>query len=833
MGQPSGSFPHQASGGRVARGATFNFMTVTFLGMMTWGILLSAAYTTPAAAAKDRARLDDPFEITADRIDYDGERDLYVATGNVRVVQPERSLRARWVAFSTLTRIGVAEGEVELLDGEDRLEAEFMVFDVDTLRGTLFHGSLSAGSEGFYVRAGELIRMGKNSFGARDAVFSTCRCEPGDRLPWQISSKKAEIELGDYGTITNSTFNVLGVPVLWIPWAFFPVKSERETGFLLPEFQLGGRGGYGIGLPFFWAVHPQLNVIATQRFMTERGYKQDVELEYVFGERSEGELFVSGLHDKSHEPSGATTSERWGVLWNHDQELPGKTRWQTDLKAASDNFYSDDFREFRAYKEFRFIESTTNVARGFGASGEVGTMVGARFADDLQGFSYTPTGVPFSGDFVDKDAFTLQRFAEARADIQPGSVVAPFGIEARFDSEVIHFASLRRHRKVFEGQSVMGVMPSLVSDDGRFWDVGLDAAIGNAFANGEGDGLFQPGEAIAERGTRVVVHPRLARVIELGSVAELVPEIGWSQTLYKTDAQRFAERGLLTGRMELRSRLAQDYVNEDGSALRHVIEPRVGWAYVSERHQRGNPIFVPGATVAQSRLRTLSLENVTRNPSDRIGATNQVVLAVDQRFFRRHRQGAAARLQANLLTAVDWDFAEEGLGNLSLEARFFQMGPINGRLFGAFDPEVGAVDEGFVELNFVEHLSRSWVRQIRLSARYRYRRRVPQFLETDRGNGRFGEDSSVNQINLSASLQLTTYFRLRYSTVFKIAGEDEFIKNEGIVEYVSKCRCWGVGVTVSNRSRQGIGGGILIRVLGLGDEGSGLFSGGFGTGLDF
>ncbi len=125
-------------------------------------------------------------------------------------------------------------------------------------------------------------------------------------------------------------------------------------------------------------------------------------------------------------------------------------------------------------------------------------------------------------------------------------------------------------------------MPSLVSDDGRFWDVGLDAAIGNAFANGEGDGLFQPGEAIAERGTRVVVHPRLARVIELGSVAELVPEIGWSQTLYKTDAQRFAERGLLTGRMELRSRLAQDYVNEDGSALPE-------WGLASPKPQ--NPPF--------------------------------------------------------------------------------------------------------------------------------------------------------------------------------------------------------------------------------------------------
>ena len=73
-------------------------------------LALLTTFGRPSAAQADgRARLEDPFEITADRIDYDGARDLYVATGHVHVVQEGRSLSANWVAFSTGTRIGVAE----------------------------------------------------------------------------------------------------------------------------------------------------------------------------------------------------------------------------------------------------------------------------------------------------------------------------------------------------------------------------------------------------------------------------------------------------------------------------------------------------------------------------------------------------------------------------------------------------------------------------------------------------------------------------------------------------------------------------------------------------
>jgi lipopolysaccharide assembly outer membrane protein LptD (OstA) len=806
----------------VARGATRLRFIGVFIGLISFGGLVIAE----GAFAAPRARMEDPFEITADRIDYDGSRNLYVAAGDVRVVQGERQLRARWVAFSTTTGVGVAEGAVDLVDGPDQMQAAFMVFDIKTLMGMLFQSNVDTGSNGFRIRAAEMIRTGKNTFTTRDGVFSTCRCEEGERLPWQLSTSEAKVELGGYGTITNSTFDVLGVPVLWIPWAFFPVMSERETGFLLPDFQVGGRNGVGIGLPFFWAVHPQVNLILTPRYMSERGYKQDVEVEYLFGRRSEGRLFVSGLNDGYNDNSGATDPERWGVKWEHDQFLPAKWRWQTDANVTSDNFYSNDFQEFRQYRSFRFIESTTNVARDFGASGGIGAMVGARWADDVQGFSVGGA----DPDFVDSDDFIQQRFVEARSDVQPETVLAPFGIQARFDSELIYFGSLRDPDDIFEDQE--GGIRQVT--DGRFWDVGVDTVlIPNPTDIGEGDGIFQEGEAVAERGARVVLHPRLARVFKLGGLAEFVPEVGWSQTFYKTDRQDYAQRGLLTGRMELRSRLARDYRAPRGGLIRHVLEPRLGWALVSQQQQRGNPIFVPPGSVPQSRLRTLSLENVTRNPSDRIESANQVVLGLGQRFFRRRGARGAPALEAELLTTVDWDFAEQGLGNLTLEGRIFRLGPFAAKLRGAFDPEAAALDEGFFELNFGRRLSNPWVRMLRLRGDYRYRRRVPAFYESSRGSAEIGKVGSVNQISFAAGIELTARFRLRYSTVIKLAGKNEFIRNEGTVEYASKCRCWGIGASVFDESRDGIGGGFTIRFLGLGNEQSDLFGGGFGTGARF
>jgi hypothetical protein len=399
------------------------------------------------------------------------------------------------------------------------------------------------------------------------------------------------------------------------------------------------------------------------------------------------------------------------------------------------------------------------------------------------------------------------------------------------DSEAIVFGGRRKFESIYDDQ---GFDRSVT--DGAFYDTGYD---GTFFfdppGGGQNDGVFQPGEPIADRGARVILHPRVAKVFRVGRLAEVAPEVGWQQTLYRTDRQQFAERGLFTARLDVRGRLVQDYARPGGQTLRHVLEPRFGWAVVSSRKQRSNPLFVPRASVEQVRVRTLSLENVTRNPSDRTESANKFVLGLGQRFFTARRRGPA-RLRADLLTAVDWDFENGDLGNLIAEGRIFGLGPFRSRVRAAFDPESVTFGEGEVELNAARRFEDAFVRRLELGFRYRYLRQVPNFQETNRGFAQSASgDGQVNQLVINERIELSARWRLSHAMIYSLApgSEGGVLTNEGTVEYVSKCRCWGVGVSVFKERRAGVGAGLQIRFLGLGDQDQGLFDSGLGTRFNY
>ena len=75
-------------------------------------------------------------------MEHDAQRGVYVARGNVRITQPDRVLSADWVGFSATTRQGLASGNVVVIEGEDVLRAEVLQFQIDSVKGVVFDGSL-------------------------------------------------------------------------------------------------------------------------------------------------------------------------------------------------------------------------------------------------------------------------------------------------------------------------------------------------------------------------------------------------------------------------------------------------------------------------------------------------------------------------------------------------------------------------------------------------------------------------------------------------------------------------------------------------------------------
>ena len=576
---------------------------------------------------------EEPFELSADELEYDHLRALYIARGNVLIQQEGRTLRADWIAFNQTTGTGIASGGVELVDGGDVLRADFAEFNIHNLEGLIRDGAFESDHSQFRAYGEEIVKTEGQRYAFKNGEFTSCRCPKEDaREPWKISASEIDVEVEGYGTARNTTVDVLGVPLLWLPWMVYPIKTERQTGFLFPDLSLGSRNGFEVGLPFFWAVRDEVNATLTPRWMSERGFKADAELEYVYGAESYGWLFGAYADDQKIDPDSFEepyARNRWSALGAQDMFGPGELRFQTRFLFASDNEYALDFDELRSHRADRFLESTAFLGRSFGA-GRYGLLAAAYYADDMQ-----------NPDDQDRDAYVLQRLPDVQAALLPGPLAWLGWLQPSMDVDYTYFRPLdsaveeRGTTRLEPGFLDTGVdsLPTGQERPASLGDSHQDdnTRIGGAFSDGtEGDGIFQEGEPLTDEGQRLWLHPRLAVPFQLGGV-EVYPEIGWHQTLYDTRERDFEQRGFPTGRVDLRAPLRRRF----GAGGVHVLEPLVGYALAWADSQSDNPLFVPATAVPQERIRALDLDAVTRDTADRVRRSNRVSFGFGNRFYGR------------------------------------------------------------------------------------------------------------------------------------------------------------------------------------------------------
>ena len=52
------------------------------------------------------------------------------------------------------------------------------------------------------------------------------------------------------------THPTMGVPLVYLPWVSFPLGNERKSGFLYPVLTNSKAYGYGIEVPYYFALSP-------------------------------------------------------------------------------------------------------------------------------------------------------------------------------------------------------------------------------------------------------------------------------------------------------------------------------------------------------------------------------------------------------------------------------------------------------------------------------------------------------------------------------------------------------------------------------------------------
>jgi LPS-assembly protein len=519
---------------------------------LCWALVAAWLLVAPLALAQERQELSlgggaAPVTVLADRVENLDREHLLVAEGDVQIQQGEVRLEADRLEVNTETGEAVASGRVVLFDGRDRLTGQRLEYNLRTGTGIVYQGQ-GAAEPHFFFGGERMERFGDKAYRIQGGVFTTCE----DESPaWHVRMGTGTAYLDDWLYGTNASFWVWKVPVVpFIPFFAASLRRDRHTGFLVPTFGNSSTKGFFVGLPFFWAISDSQDLTLVPSYFTKRGPGLGFDFRYVRTEASRGALSGFGLVDRERD------DDLRGVLaFTHEEQITPRLTLKADLGWVTDIDY---FREFGATvveQSRQRLESTVAVTHRWDKWNFVGRL-----------FSYQ--------DLTTEEPVELRRLPELRLN-------------------------------AFQ-QPVPGA-PDLLFD--------LETSYNNFVRD------------IGSAGQRFDFHPSLSYPVSPGGLFTLTPRVGFRETVYSTrvvglgvdrgyvvedTVNEFTSRSLFEAGFDVEARAAR--VFDLGGALGiqrllHTIEPRVTYAFVAGDDRTDLPRWDSVDVLRPANLFTYSLTN--------------------------------------------------------------------------------------------------------------------------------------------------------------------------------------------------------------------------------
>ncbi|MBP1713962.1 MAG: lptD [Deltaproteobacteria bacterium] len=308
----------------------------------------------------------EPVRIQANEVSYDHKEEVYTAEGKVEIFQGDRKLSADRVTLSGKSNEVEATGNVILVQGEDVLRSERMKINLDTSLGIIVRGTLFLKKQHFYLRGEEIERIGEETFRIRKGSLTTC---DGDWPAWRFTSREVVVTLEEYASIYGAKFEIKNVPVLYSPYLIFPVKTQRQSGFLIPRLTYSNLSGVEFNTAYYWAIAKNMDATVYLDLTSKKGIGEGLEYRYVRKEDSSGKFYAYHLRELESYREKRTDQldrkpDRWEVDFQHEEYFDSSFFAKTRLRSLSDRQFLKDYgatyEDRSSEQAFSFVSLTKN-----------------------------------------------------------------------------------------------------------------------------------------------------------------------------------------------------------------------------------------------------------------------------------------------------------------------------------------------------------------------------------------------------------------------------------------------------------------------------------------
>ncbi len=293
---------------------------------------------------------------SAANLEYKRE-DYAVLSGDVELKYQDLDLKANEVEIDLQTKGVIALGHVILDQGPRRLTGDSLTFNLESKTGTIRHATGQVAPD-YYFTGAEVDKTGPDTYVIRDGVFTSCTQPVPD---WSFRVREATIQVEGYAHSRGVSMHAKKLPVFYTPYLLWPVKTDRSSGLLVPNFGYSERRGTELGLAYFQTLGRSYDTTFHLDTYTSGFLGVGDEFRYAPTAGTKGNFIGYSIYDPE------TQSWRWKVELNHTtNDLPHGMRAVVQFQDYSDfNFFRDFERDFDR-NTLRFIESRAFVTGNWG-----------------------------------------------------------------------------------------------------------------------------------------------------------------------------------------------------------------------------------------------------------------------------------------------------------------------------------------------------------------------------------------------------------------------------------------------------------------------------------
>ncbi len=724
----------------------------------------------------------DEITVDAESISYDKRNDTVSASGQVVIKLGDATLRADQVELDRRTNDADASGEASLTSPDGVIRADRMRLNLDEETGALLNGEVVSPNRGFSLRGDRIEKGSGQNYHIENGRFTTCRCREG-APDWSIHGDKLDVALDGYGQLQGGTFNVLDVPVLYLPRAAFPVHSERQSGLLLPRVGFSNRRGFQLIQPYYFAINKSHDV--TVGFDVETAARLGLlgEYRYAFSRDLHGQINASYFNEvirgAANESSTSTDEDphvpenRWGLQTEHSQRI-GPVAAYADLQLVSDDLFLREINTFT-------IDHSKDVAlRTLPFTTSRVGFIQAWDRVNLQG-----EGV-FYQDLTQSDDLTLQRAPELRLASQKqfgaglmGNMAASVTNFAREDGitgvrgDLLPSGSLRLPL----GRSVFGSLRA------AFRETAYQLTENEMTGGFRGDDASAPPIDLAHGETR--------EVVELGG-----------------DVSSGVSRVF-------------DFPHLGITRLKHTIEPRVEYLFIPKIAQNDLPIFDGIDRINQRSLMTFGFISrllardapSKKEPDGEVYELTRLSVSQSYDFLRT-------------IPTANGKGSTDHFSDIDLALRINPSRWTSVRLFSTYDTANTNLTSATAALRLqqapVEREDDGRSRLVtRPSLEVAYR-----FITDNHVQGDTRNTKDLEQLDASLIVPLAQRIGLLYATRYDIR-RNSFFENHYGLRLLSACDCWSLDIGVSDKSNPNeVEFRAQLTLVGLGSTGDSRFGSG-------